>query len=159
MHLRRYRDADAVATRRVFERAVRVTATGDYTDAQLKAWAPGDLDGPQRTAWAHARTSAHTIVAVENDRIAGFSDLVSSSVLDMLYVDPDFGRRGIGSALITEIVNLARSGRAPAIKTDASLTARPVFERHGFAVVTQQTVVVRGVPMTNLKMHLALDRA
>ncbi|MGH2873066.1 MAG: GNAT family N-acetyltransferase [Solirubrobacteraceae bacterium] len=135
-----------------------MTAAGDYTDAQLKAWAPGDLDVAERACWAHARTSAHTIVAVENDGVAGFSDLVGGTVLDMLYVDPEFGRRGLGSALITEIVNLARSGRAPAIKTAASLTARPVFERHGFAVVTAQTVVVRGVAMTNFKMRLALDR-
>jgi hypothetical protein len=32
MELRPYRDSDCAATREVFERAVRLTASGDYSD-------------------------------------------------------------------------------------------------------------------------------
>jgi len=66
-------------------------------------------------------------VAVENDELVGFSNLVDEAVLDMLYVDPRLGRRGIGSALIAKIACLARSAGATEIETRASVTARPVY--------------------------------
>lgn len=137
---------------------MRVAAADDYTDAQRAAWAPTNLDAVQRAAWASARASARTIVAVDNEAVVGFSDLVDGVVLDMLYVDPSYAGRGIGSALISAIIDLARSGGAAMLTTNASLIARPVFERHGFEVVARRSVVVRGVAMTNFQMRLDLDR-
>ncbi len=156
MHLRPYCDNDAAATRSVFERAVRITASRHYTTQQLAAWAPVHRDPSASTAWAAARAAAHTIVAVEDDEVIGFSDLVHGDLLDMLYVDPRAGGRGLGSALIREIVSIARAPGVAVIETYASLTARPVFERNGFVVIEQRTPVVRGVAMTNFRMHLAL---
>jgi len=158
--LRPYREQDAAATRAVFERAVRITASANYTSQQIEAWAPVDLDASAGTAWAAARAAATvTIVAVADTRIVGFSDLVDGTLLDMLYVDPDLSRRGVGSALIAQIVSLARDDGASAVETYASHTARPLFERHGFVVIEQRASVVRQVAMTNLKMRLILDRA
>ena len=131
----------------------------DYSDAQLNAWAPKDLDDAGRADWATARAAARTVVAVDNREVVGFSDLVDGTLLDMLYVEPRYAGRGVGSALISTIVRLARAGGASVLETDASLTARPVFERYGFAVVTQQTPYVRDVAMTNCKMRLNLGSA
>jgi putative acetyltransferase len=41
--------------------------------------------------------------------------------------------------------------------TEASITARPVFEAHGFHLLTAQTVTVRGASMTNYRMEKRLD--
>lgn len=159
LDLRRYRVSDAAPTRSVFERAVRQTAAGDYTQAQVEAWAPTGLTASEEDAWARARAAAETVVAIEDGEVAGFADLVDDALLDMLYVDPRFARRGIGSALIAHVLDLARSRGAAVIETDASVTARPVFEHHGFVVVAQQAPVVRGVAMTNYKMRLAIAPA
>jgi putative acetyltransferase len=156
MELRAYRDEDCEATRTVFEKAVRLTALGDYSEEQVEAWAPTDLSASDMAAWGVERASAQTVVAVEGDQVLGFSDLVDGCLLDMLYVDPAAGRRGIATALLTEILSLARDVGAPEIETYASLTARPVFERHGFAVIEQNTVHVRGVSMTNFRMRRPL---
>jgi putative acetyltransferase len=156
VHLRRYRDEDAAATRTVFERAVRITASRHYTPEQVTAWAPVDRDPSAWTEWATARAAAHTVVAVDAGEVVGFSDLVHGDLLDMLYVDPRAGGRGIGPALIREIISVARAGHTGVIETYASLTARPVFERAGFVVIEECMPVVRGVAMTNLKMHLPL---
>jgi putative acetyltransferase len=40
--------------------------------------------------------------------------------------------------------------------TNASITARPFFEKHGFMVVAEQHPVIRGVEMINYKMVLPL---
>jgi putative acetyltransferase len=159
VHIRPYEDKDAVATYDIFERAIHTTAAGHYSEEQLDAWAPRDLDASGLASWGARRAAAQTLVAVEDDEAVGFSDLVDGTLLDMLFVDPRFGRRGVASALISSIVELARAGGAPHLETHASLVARPVFERHGFVVVTQQTPVIRGVAMTNFKMYLSFGRA
>jgi putative acetyltransferase len=156
MELRAYRDEDAGATRAVFERAVRLTALGDYSKEQVEAWAPSDFSASDLAAWGSERASAQTVVAAEGDEVLGFSDLVDGRLLDMLYVDPTAGRRGIATALLTEIVSLARDAGAPEIETCASLTARPIFERHAFTVIEQRTPPLRGVSMTNFRMRRPL---
>jgi len=156
MKLRAYVDQDAAATMSVFERAIRITASRDYTTEQINAWVSTGLDSLDALTWAAARAAAVTIVAVEDEQVVGFSDLVDGSLLDMLFVDPDVSRRGIGAALVGRIVCLARKGGACTLETYASLTSRPLFERFGFVIVDRCTPVVRGVAMTNFKMRLAL---
>jgi putative acetyltransferase len=106
--------------------------------------------------WGAERANAQTVVAAEGDEVLGFSDLVDGRLLDMLYVDPSAGRRGIGTALLTEIVRLACAAGAPGIETYASLTARPIFERHCFTIIEQRTPVVGGIAMTNFLMRRPL---
>ena len=113
----------------------------------MAAWAPIDRDPSASTAWEAARAAAQTIVAVEDDGVIGFSDLVHGDLLDMLYAStPCAGGCGLGSALLREMVSIARAHGLDVIKTDASLTARPVFERNGFVVIEQRTRpgVIRG---------------
>lgn len=129
MELRAYAVDDAEATLGVFLRAVRETARAHYSPDQVEAWAAdhGDL-----SSWSAARAAAHTYVAVVGDRVVGFTDVDDSGHIDMLFVDPDFGRRGIASALLAHVIALGRAHGLPVLTTYASLTSRPVFERLGF---------------------------
>jgi putative acetyltransferase len=156
MELRSYCIADCGPTRAVFERAVRLTASVDYSPEQVEAWAPVNISASALAAWGVDRESAQTVVAAEGDDVLGFSDLVDRCLLDMLYVDPAAGRRGVATALLDRVLSLARDAGADEIKTDASLTPRPFFERHGFVVVEQRTPSVRGVSVTNFRMRLPL---
>ncbi|MGN6167809.1 MAG: hypothetical protein ACTHQQ_06510 [Solirubrobacteraceae bacterium] len=73
MELRAYVDQDAAATMSVFERAIRITASTDYTSEQIDAWVSTGLDSSDALMWwAAARAAAVTIVAVENERVVGF---------------------------------------------------------------------------------------
>lgn len=135
MELRAYAAGDAEATLAIFLRAVRETARAHYSPEQVAAWAAdfGDLD-----SWAVARTASHTQLAIVDGHVAGFTDLDDRGYIDMLFVDPDFGRQGIASALLASMVALARQRGLPAVTTFASLTSRPVFERHGFVVLRER---------------------
>jgi putative acetyltransferase len=97
-----------------------------------------DLD-----SWAAARAAAHTQLAIIDGHVAGFTDLDHHGYIDMLFVDPDFGRHGVASALLASallasVVALARQRGLPALTTFASLTSRPVFERHGFVITGER---------------------
>lgn len=158
LRIRRYRDTDARATRSVFERAVRVTAAAHYTAEQLAAWVPDDPVGAVLDDWTARRAAVTTWVAELDGSVVGFTDLdVETGYLDMLFVDPDAGRRGIGSALISQVLDEARAVGLREVTVQASRTAQPVFVRHGFVVVREQRVERRGVLIENAVMRIPLD--
>jgi putative acetyltransferase len=96
-------------------------------------------------------------VAVIGSRLAGFSDLEPDGHVDMLYVHPDFQRRGVARLLLQHIERLASAAGMPRLYTEASITARPVFEAIGFRTLNSQIVTVRGVAMTNFRMDKPLE--
>ena len=152
--LRPYRDTDAEPTWQVFHAAVRVTAAADYTPEQLAAWSPDEVD---LEAWGRRRAAAWTMVAVAGERVVGFSDLTDDGVLDMLFVHPDAGGRGVARMLVEAVLNEARRRGHTRVVTHASRTARPVFERLGFVVDRENlNNSTRGVRVPNFDMHLDL---
>jgi GNAT superfamily N-acetyltransferase len=90
----------------------------------FEAWAAnyGDLD-----SWAAARAAA-----------PGSPTWMTTAISTCLFVDPDFGRHWVASALLASVVAVARQRGLPALTTFASLTSRPVFERHGFVITGER---------------------
>jgi putative acetyltransferase len=137
--IRRYDAADLDAVIGVFLRSVREVASRDYDAGQIAAWAQADRD-----VWSRRRLDRPTWVALIDDVIAGFIDLESSGHVDMLFVDTASQRKGVASTLLETVENAARGQRLAVLDTDASITARPFFEKHGFQVVRSQDVALRG---------------
>ncbi|MDQ0375709.1 GNAT family N-acetyltransferase [Cellulomonas humilata] len=156
MILRDYGEADGPATLDVFRRAVRVTAARDYSPEQVAAWASDEIDP---AGWDARRRASRTRVAEVDGRVVGFTDVDERGYVDMLFVDPAFGRRGVATALLGWAVTTAQELGAVELSTHASLTARPFFEAHGFAVVVEQHPVLRGVALTNFVMRRDLGPA
>ena len=151
--VRGYRQADLDDLIAIFTAAVRGTAGRDYTRAQARAWAP---DAPDRTAWAARRASRPTYVAEIGCVAAGFSDLEPDGHIDMMFVHPHHQGRGVAAALLRHVEAQARMINLPRLVTEASRTARPFFARHGFTVVAEQQVPLRGEVLTNFRMEKRL---
>ncbi|GAA3882774.1 GNAT family N-acetyltransferase [Tessaracoccus defluvii] len=152
--LRPYRDTDAEPTWQVFHAAVRVTGAMDYTPEQLEAWSPDEVN---LEAWGRRRAAAWTLVAVDGDRVVGFSDLTDDGVLDMLFVHPDVGGQGVARLLVEAVLGEARRRGLTRVVTHASRTARPAFERLGFVIDRENPDNwTRGVRVPNFDMHLDL---
>ncbi|MGX7001013.1 GNAT family N-acetyltransferase [Caballeronia sp. KNU42] len=149
--IRRYEAADLDAVIGVFLRSVREVASRDYDAGQIAAWAQVDRD-----VWSRRRLDRPTWVALLDDVIAGFIDLESSGHIDMLFVDPSSQRKGVASALLDTVEHAARGQQLALLDTDASITARPFFEEHGFQVVRSQDVALRGERLTNFRMEKCL---
>lgn len=157
LQLRAYVDVDASATLAVFLSAVTVTAAGDYSPEQITAWsAPNER---QLEEWNQGLMARDTIVATIDGDLAGFSDVSDDGYIDMMFVSPQFGRQGVATALLANVEQRGSAAGATEMSTDASITARPFFERHGFRVIAEQHPITRGVIMTNYKMTKTLFRS
>jgi len=153
LRIRAYCPEDAPALLAVFRDSVRRTAHRDYTPEQLAAWAPDVMD---ESAWAERRASRPTWVADVEGKLIGFSDLEADGHLDMLYVAADYQGRGVASALLDAVLSAARAQGLTRVFTEASLTAKPFFERHGFRLLQEQTVQRLGQTLVNCRMERKL---
>lgn len=150
--LRRFRADDLPTLIELFRDTVRRVNVRDYLVEQTLAWAPDEID-PAR--W---RTLAErfTIVAESNDRIVGFADLEADGHLDRFFVHADLQGRGVGRAMLNDLLDEATRLDLPQVFAEVSITARPFFERHGFVVLAEQSVEVRGQRLTNYRMERRL---
>jgi GNAT superfamily N-acetyltransferase len=119
----------------------------------VEAWAP---EVPDPEAWNLRLTSRRTLVAEEGGEVVGFAELEDDGHLDTFYCRKDSVGRGVGSRLYRAVEQEALTLRCDQIFTEASITARPFFERHGFRTIRERTVVRRGVELTNFAMEKRL---
>lgn len=151
--IRYYEAGDTSEIARLFYGTVRSVNRADYSEEQVKAWAP---EVPDPDAW-HARMAGRrTLVAEEGGEVVGFAELEEDGHLDTLFCRQDTVGRGVGSFLYRAVEREAREQGIGRVFTEASITARPFFERWGFRVVREQTVVRRGVELTKFAMEKPL---
>jgi putative acetyltransferase len=151
--VRSYRGPDdAAETLAAYRAAITRTAAADYEPEQIAAWA--GAAGVDLSQWDARRGAAHTLVAVVDGRVAGFADFLDDGLLDMLFVHPDFGRRGLARLLVDAVKRDAAGAGLSVLRTYASRTARPAFERFGFRVVAfRPDNTVNGQAVPNYEMR------
>ncbi|HVJ81394.1 MAG TPA: GNAT family N-acetyltransferase [Planctomycetia bacterium] len=154
MNLRPYRPADAPALLALFKDTIRRVNARDYDEAQIRAWASDEID---ESVWASRFEGRFTAVAEEAGKPVGFLELESDGHIDRTYVAADFQRRGAGRMLLEAALAEARSRGIGRLYTEASITARPFFEAHGFTLLAPQTVECRGQRFVNFRMERQMD--
>jgi len=132
---------------KLFYQTVHSINLGDYSKAQVDAWATGTVDLNQ---WNQSFLEHHTVVAVENNVVFGFGDITSSGYLDRLYVHKDYQHQGIASMICDSLESFVGSCK---ITTHASITAKPFFEHRGYHIIREQQVIRHGISLTNYVME------
>ncbi|MCD0462339.1 GNAT family N-acetyltransferase [Roseiconus lacunae] len=138
----------------LFRDCVRRVNSRDYTPDQIAAWASRTID---LEAWRIRFDDRFAYVATGDGFIVGFTDMTREGHLDRLFVSADHQGRGIAGGLVRRLMKDAINHSIAEITTDASITAKPFFERMGFSVVREQSVECRGVWMTNYRMQRAVQ--
>jgi putative acetyltransferase len=146
--LRPYLPADAERCAAIFRASVEELAIEDYSAEQCAAWAAraDDPDFPKRLA------GALTLVALVDGEPAGFASLKGAETIDMLYVDPEFARRGVATGLLDALARLALARGAKTLAGDVSDTARSLFERQGFQAQRRNLVQLDDEWLANTTM-------
>lgn len=156
--LRPYEGADAAALARLFHRAVHEGAAPLYTEAERRAWSPGE---PSAAAWARRLSGLWTLVAEAGAGAGpvGFMSLrPADGCLDLAFVAPEWQRTGLAARLLAGIEDEARRRGLAQLHSEASHLARPFLERHGWQLEATQQVERRGIRLTNHRMRRDLLR-
>jgi putative acetyltransferase len=135
--LRPYLPADAKRCAEIFRSSIEELAAEDYDEEQREAWASRADD---EAAFGARLGEALTLLAVIDGTIAGFATLKGGEEIDMLFVDPEFARHGVGRTLIDALTRLAEARGAKRLTTEASDVAKPLFERLGFTAQKRNLV-------------------
>ncbi|HSP01181.1 MAG TPA: GNAT family N-acetyltransferase [Thioalkalivibrio sp.] len=149
--LREFEEEDLDAVMRVFQEAVHKVAARDYIPEQVEAWAP---DPPDQPYWCRRLARCAVFVCEIAGGVRGFVAVEATGHVDMLFVDPDHLRQGIGTALMAHARDWALERGVRRLTTDASITARPFFERVGFKVMEHRIVPLRGMMFRNFHMSM-----
>ena len=152
--IRPFHADDAPQLLQLFRQTVREVNAADYSPAQIAAWASDKIDLAPWTARFNGR---FTVVAEAEGETIGFAELQPNGHIDRFYVSAAHQGRGVGHALLAALFDHARQQGAACLTADVSITARPFFERQGFAVVAPQTVTLGGVEFLNYRMALSLN--
>lgn len=150
MRIRSYEKEDAAGITHLFHETIHAVNRADYSLEQVCAWSPGT---PDPDVWHERMSGRLTLVAEDGGEVIAFAELEGDGHLDMFYCRQDVVARGVGLSLYREIEREARARGLARITTEASITARPFFERHGFVVLREQLVAVVGVELTNFAME------
>lgn len=141
-------DLDEILT--LFRETVRTINAAHYSSEQIAAWAPDVLD---RNRWLNTLKNNITYVASINNQIVGFGDATHDGTINHLYTHKDFQGMGIGTALLNTLEQSLLKLAIQEAHTEASITAKPFFERRGYHVTKQQDMIHRtGVVFRNYVM-------
>jgi putative acetyltransferase len=135
--LRPFVPADAKRCAEIFRASIEELAAEDYDADQREAWASRADD---EEAFGARLAGALTLLAVIDGEIAGFASLKGAEEIDMLFVDPEFARQGVGRTLLDALTRLAQARGAKRLATEASDVAKPLFEREGFTAQRRNLV-------------------
>ena len=139
----------------IFRAAITDTASEDYSPAQCDAWLSAADDD---SAFSKRLLDELTLLAILNRKAVGFASLRDNAHLDMLYIHPSVGRRGVATALVDALEILAASRGTTLMTTDASDTARDFFARRGYVAMRRNTVEMAGEWLGNTSMEKKLVR-
>jgi GNAT superfamily N-acetyltransferase len=97
-----------------------------------------------------------THVAAENGVVVGFATWAETDdgmELEDLFVDPDWMRRGIATALVTRIVDVLRSRGADTLEVTASPDALAFYRAAGFVDIGVTQTTFGSAPQLQLKLR------
>lgn len=133
--LRPFTSADLQDVLVLFRNSVHSVNAADYTPRQLEAWAP---ERPDNERWRERMERSASFVVEKDGTIVGFGNIEKNGLIDTLYVGPRAQKNGVGAAILTRLIADARTRQHASVFTEASITARPFFEQHGFVVEKEQ---------------------
>lgn len=151
--LRSLLPGDSAAAAKIFFDAVHIGTAAYYDEEQREAW--GGI-APDPIAWAASLSRLSGFVAEVEGVPIGFITFGTDDFIHHAFVRTDHSGRGVGWRLHNAVENSVLAAGGSRLTTNASKKARPFFERQGWIVELEQTVVRNGVELNNFRMSKVL---
>ena len=154
--VRNYQTEDVGALAAIYYNTIHRINSQHYTEEQLDVWAP--KSSLETEGWAKKFSRTNPMIALVGETIVGFAEFEPNGHIDCFYYHHEWIGKGVGSALMEEILKRAKASHIDQIFAEVSITAKPFFERHGFALIAEQKMVRNGIELTNFKMERNLSQ-
>jgi putative acetyltransferase len=98
------------------------------------------------------------VAEIDGEPVGIGAIVVSNSELRACYVAPSAARRGVGSALVATIEQIAREHLLDHLDLESSITAEPFYSALGYRVESRgEHFLSPGVTMAAVKMRKRLE--
>ncbi|MDW5562231.1 MAG: GNAT family N-acetyltransferase [Methanomassiliicoccus sp.] len=126
--------SDVPEVQALVERTIRTSYHGVYSPRAIEFFiryhGEGEIIGDLR--------EGISLVAVQKNIIIGTATL-RGDLITRVFVEPDEQGRGIGGRLMEALLEGARKNGLKAVRLDASVVSREVYEHMGFALVAERS--------------------
>ena len=153
MNFRKATISDLKEMQELYIETIQSVCKNDYNASQIQAWVSG-VKNTER--WLEVINMQFVLLAIIQNKIAGFGTLKNENYIDFFYIHKDFQRHGIAAKILTELEIEAKNQFSKTITSDVSITAKPFFEKKGFKVKTEQKNIRLGIELINYKMEKTL---
>ncbi|WP_419769909.1 MAG: GNAT family N-acetyltransferase [Candidatus Marinarcus sp.] len=137
----------------LFTNTIHKTCNKDYTSEQLNAWANLNID---YDVWEKRLAKSNPYLAIMDKKLVGFAEFYEDYI-DCFYVHHEYQGCGVGEMLINHIFKIAKEQKQTLLKVDASITAKPFFEKFGFIEVKKNYVKRDNEELINFSMQRVED--
>lgn len=152
--IRRARTDDLPALRTLFRLTVCTVNRRDYSEEEVEDWA---CCGDDTTRWQRWMAAYRIFVLTDSTgSLLGYTAVSEAGELHALFVHPQHLGKGVATRLLERAEAEAYAAGARCIVTEASLTARPFFERRGYRTVRRQQRKACRLFLTNFRMEKQL---
>lgn len=150
MILRKAILTDLEEMQNLYVATIQSVCQNDYNPEQIEAWT---YSVKNTDRWIDVIEKQFVLLAIIENQIVGFGTLKDGNYIDFFYIHKSFQRQGIADKILNELELEARKHNAKIITSDISITAKPYFEKKGFAVKTEQRNIRLNVELINYKME------
>jgi putative acetyltransferase len=149
IHLRQATLSDLPQIHQLFVDTINHVCTKDYSVDQRRVWT-ALINNKER--WVSSIQEQEFLIAESDGIIAGFASLEKTGLIDFLYVNKDFQRKGVANLLLTNLEEKAANSGIERLWSNVSETAKGFFEHSGYTVIQRQTKMVDNVEIHNYRM-------
>jgi putative acetyltransferase len=138
--------------------AVRGLAAKDYPPSVIDQWAPLRVTLAMVEGFLTNPDDEIRLIAELDSVTVGIGALgTAAHELRACYVDPDFARLGVGTAIVSEIERIASQHSLDYLQLESSVTAEPFYAALGYRVLERgEHVLASGTRMAATKMRKEL---
>jgi len=108
-------------------------------------------------SWNRSFENKYVFVYEDQSEILGFCELREDGYIDRFYTRADSIGQGVGTFLYMTLESKAKELRLSKLFVDASITAKPFFEKMNFSMIKEKNVSLSGVSFINYLMENQLS--
>lgn len=149
MYICSYTPDYAIQLADIFHEAVHAIDSS-YSQKQKEAWAPTP---PDYLAWSKRLKKKNVFMAKTDNIAIGFIELDPDGHIDCMYTLPQYQHSGVASRLYEHIETLAITMNINRLYVEASIVARPFFEKRGFTLLHKNEIKRHGAILVNYSME------